>query len=87
MGVLPLKFAAGDSWESLGLDGTEIFTITGLDDGLEVHDTLTVTAEDPETGETTTVPVEAQVGTPAGVRYVEHGGVLHYVLRQLLTGV
>ncbi|MEF8775697.1 MAG: aconitate hydratase [Haloarculaceae archaeon] len=85
MGVLPLKFEAGDSWESLGLDGDEIFTIEGLEDGLEVHDELTVTAEDPETGEETVFPVEAQVGTPAGVRYVEHGGVLHYKLRKLLT--
>ena len=84
MGVLPLQFQDGDSWESLGLDGTEQYTITGLEDGLSVNAELTVTATD-ETGSTTTFPVTAQVGTPAGVEYIEHGGILHYVLRQLLT--
>ncbi|MFB6267397.1 MAG: aconitate hydratase AcnA [Halodesulfurarchaeum sp.] len=83
MGVLPLQFAEGDSWESLGLDGTERFTIRGLEDGLEVNDELTVVAEDGD--RTVEFPVTAQVGTPAGVRYVEHGGILHYVLRRLLT--
>ncbi|MFB6086764.1 MAG: aconitate hydratase AcnA [Halodesulfurarchaeum sp.] len=84
MGVLPLQFAEGDSWESLGLDGTERYTITGLEDGLSVNAELTVTATH-EDGSTTTFPVTAQVGTPAGVEYVEHGGILHYVLRELLT--
>ncbi len=85
MGVLPLKFQEGDTWESLGLDGTEVFEIHGLDDGLEVMDELTVVATDPETGDETEFEVEAQVGTPAGVKYVENGGVLHYTLRQILT--
>jgi aconitate hydratase len=84
MGVLPLQFQDGDSWESLGLDGTEHYAITGLDDGLEVNAELTVTATH-EDGSTTTFPVTAQVGTPAGVDYVEHGGILHYVLRNLLS--
>jgi aconitate hydratase len=84
MGVLPLQFADGDSWESLGLDGTEYYTITGLEDGLEVNDELQVTAER-EDGSTVEFPVTAQVGTPAGVKYVEHGGILHYVLRRMLT--
>jgi aconitate hydratase len=48
-------------------------------------DELTVVAES-EGGDTVEFPVTAQVGTPAAVTYVEHGGVLHYVLRQLLTG-
>jgi len=84
MGVLPLQFEDGDSWESLGLDGTEYYTITGLEDGLEVNDELQVTAER-EDGSTVEFPVTAQVGTPAGVKYVEHGGILHYVLRRMLT--
>ncbi len=84
MGVLPLQFQDGDGWESLGLDGTEYFSIHGLDDGLDVNDELTVVAEH-EDGTTTEFPVTAQVGTPAAVRYVEHGGILHYVLRRLLT--
>ncbi|MHB9288596.1 aconitate hydratase AcnA [Halobacteriales archaeon Cl-PHB] len=85
MGVLPLKFQEGDTWQSLGLDGSEVFEIHGLEDGLEVMDTLTVVATDPDTGEETEFEVEAQVGTPAGVKYVENGGVLHYTLRQILT--
>lgn len=84
MGVLPLQFAEGDSWESLGLDGSEHYTIQGLDDGLEVNDELTVVAEHDD-GTTTEFPVTAQVGTPAAVTYVENGGILHYVLRRLLT--
>jgi aconitate hydratase len=85
MGVLPLQFAEGDGWESFGLDGFEAYYVHGLDDGLEVNDELTVVAERSD-GETVEFPVTAQVSTPAGVTYVEHGGILHYVLRKLLTG-
>jgi len=84
MGVLPLQFEDGDGWEELGLDGTETFDIQGLDDGLEPNAELTVVAED-DAGETTEFDVTAQVGTPAAVEYVENGGVLHLVLRRLLT--
>ena len=84
MGVLPLQFQDGDSWEGLGLDGTEHFSISGLEDGLEVEDELTVTAT-MEDGETVEFDVTAQVGTPSAVEYVEHGGVLHKVLREMLT--
>ncbi|AKH96757.1 aconitate hydratase AcnA [Halanaeroarchaeum sulfurireducens] len=84
MGVLPLQFENGDSWESLGLDGTEEFSIHGLEDGLDVEDELEVVAEDTETGDVTEFDVTAQVGTPAGVKYIENGGVLHLVLRRLL---
>ncbi len=84
MGVLPLQFEDGEGWEELGLDGTEHFEIQGLEDGLEPNDELTVIAEDDD-GETTEFDVTAQVGTPAAVEYVENGGVLHLVLRRLLT--
>ncbi|QKY18564.1 aconitate hydratase AcnA [Halorubrum sp. CBA1229] len=84
MGVLPLQFQEGDSWESLGLDGSEIVAIRGLDDGLDVNDELTVLAERAD-GSTVEFPVTAQVGTPAAVRYVENGGILHLVLRRLLS--
>ncbi|MFB6183532.1 MAG: aconitate hydratase AcnA [Haloarculaceae archaeon] len=83
MGVLPLQFRDGDSWESLGLDGSESFAIHGLDDGLERMAELRVVAEHQD-GSTVEFPVTAQVGTPAAVDYVEHGGILQYVLRQLL---
>ncbi|RDZ55767.1 aconitate hydratase AcnA [Haloferax sp. Atlit-10N] len=84
MGVLPLQFADEDSWESLGLDGSERIAIHGLDDGLDVNDDLTVVAERAD-GSTVEFPVTAQVGTPAAVRYVENDGILHLVLRRLLT--
>ncbi|ELZ74847.1 aconitate hydratase [Haloferax larsenii JCM 13917] len=84
MGVLPLQFEDGDSWESLGLDGSEHFDIRGLDDGLDVNDELTVVATKDD-GTEVEFDVTAQVGTPAAVRYVENGGILHYVLRRLLT--
>ncbi len=83
MGVLPLQFEEGDSWESLGLDGSEYFQIEGLEDGIEPAGEYTVVAEDDD-GEQTEFTVTARVTTADGVRYVEHGGVLHYVLRKLL---
>jgi aconitate hydratase len=84
MGVLPLQFEDGDSWRSLGLDGSEQFDIHGLDDGLEVNDELTVVATKDD-GTEIEFDVTAQVGTPAAVKYVENGGILHFVLRRLLT--
>mgnify|MGYP000094323347 CR=1 FL=1 len=84
MGVLPLQFQDGDTWESLGIEGDEFFEIHGLDDGLQVNDELTVTATDDD-DDVTEFQVTAQVATPAGVRYVENGGILHTVLRRLLT--
>lgn len=84
MGVLPLQFQEGDGWEELSLDGSEYYTIEGLEDGLKPNQELTVTAE-AEDGEVIEFGVTAQVDTPAAVEYVEHSGVLHLVLRQLLT--
>jgi len=84
MGVLPLQFDEGDSWESLELDGSERVAIQGLDDGLDVNNDLTAVAERAD-GSTVEFPVTAQVGTPAAVRYVENGGILHLVLRRLLS--
>ncbi|WP_254763876.1 aconitate hydratase AcnA [Natrinema marinum] len=84
MGVLPLQFDDGEGWEELGLEGDEYFEIEGLEDGLEPNAELTVTAEDDD-GNVTEFDVTAQVGTPMAVEYVENGGVLHLVLRRLLT--
>ncbi|MWV40590.1 aconitate hydratase AcnA [Natrialba sp. INN-245] len=84
MGVLPLQFEEGEGWEELGLEGDEYFEISGLEDGLEPNAELTVTAEDDE-GDVTEFTVTAQVDTPMAVEYVENGGVLHLVLRKLLT--
>lgn len=84
MGVLPLQFEDGEGWEELGLEGDEYFEISGLEDGLEPNAELDVTAETDD-GETVEFSVTAQVDTPMAVEYVENGGVLHLVLRRLLT--
>ncbi len=78
MGVLPLQFAEGESVESLGLTGKETFSIAGLADADEVPRELTVKADDKE------FKVIARIDTPKEQRYFHHGGILQFVLRQLL---
>jgi len=80
MGVLPLQFADGESAASLGLAGEERFTITGIADTDEtgVPRTLTVHADDKQ------FEVTVRIDTPKEQIYYRHGGILQYVLRQLL---
>jgi aconitate hydratase len=78
MGVLPLQFADGESVESLGLTGKETFTITGIADADELPRELTVKADDQE------FTVRVRIDTPKEQRYFRHGGILQYVLRELL---
>jgi aconitate hydratase len=80
MGVLPLQFADGQDASSLGLDGTETFDITGFGDA--GSKTVTVTAT-PASGEPLTFEALIRIDTPKERDYFEHGGILHYVLRQL----
>jgi aconitate hydratase len=80
MGVLPLQFLDGDDAESLGLTGTETFDISGQADASA--DTVTVTAT-PTDGEAITFSATVRIDTPKEREYYEHGGILHYVLRQL----
>jgi len=80
MGVLPLQFLDGEDAESLGLSGTEIFAISGHTDASA--DAVTVTAT-PEDGDTVTFKAKIRIDTPKERDYYEHGGILHYVLRQL----
>ena len=80
MGVLPLNFEAGQNADTLGLDGTETFDITGLGDG--TADTVQVTATK-EDGSTVQFNAIVRLDTPKEVEYYRHGGILHYVLRQL----
>ncbi len=80
MGVLPLQFKDGDSIASLGLDGSETFDISGLDDG--AAKTATVVARKAD-GSETRFEVRVLLLTPKEVEYFRHGGILHYVLRQL----
>jgi aconitate hydratase len=80
MGVLPLQFSDGESVQSLGLTGREKFTIKGIADaGADaVPRTLTVVADGTE------FEVTVRIDTPKEQRYYRHGGILQYVLRELL---
>jgi aconitate hydratase len=78
MGVLPLQFAPGESVDSLGLKGFEKFTVTGLAGGHDIPRELRVAADDKE------FTVTVRIDTPKEQRYYRHGGILQFVLRQLL---
>jgi aconitate hydratase len=78
MGVLPLQLADGETIESLGLTGEEAFDIDGLEGAEEVPRELTVKADDK------TFTVRVRIDTPKEQRYFRHGGILPFVLRQLL---
>ena len=89
MGILPLQFGAGDNAESLGLTGEEVYSIEGLAEG--IADELRAGSRGDGRGRrgrraehrfTATVRID----TPQEIRYYEHGGILPYVLRQLLSG-
>ncbi|MFN7913781.1 MAG: aconitate hydratase AcnA [Vicinamibacterales bacterium] len=82
MGVLPLLFTNGQNAASLGLTGTEVFEIAGVADGLRPHGTVKVKA----TGADTTIEFEAfvRIDTPEELVAFRHGGILPYVLRQLV---
>jgi aconitate hydratase len=82
MGVLPLQFKAGDTPQSLGLDGTETFAIA-VDDQVKPRQMLTVTAQK-ESGETVTFEAICRIDTPVEVDYYRNGGILQTVLRQFL---
>ncbi len=90
MGVVPLQFPAGESWESLGLDGTEIVSITGLEQLNEgtTPKTVKVTAEpsefSPEGKQTIEFDAVVRIDTPGEADYYRNGGILQYVLRSLV---
>ena len=80
MGVLPLTFKDDENADTYHLDGSEVLSITGLDNGESKTATVTATRAD---GSTETFEVNVMLQTPKEREYVRHGGVLHYVLRQL----
>ncbi|EZP29693.1 aconitate hydratase [Microbacterium oleivorans] len=90
MGVVPLQFPVGESWASLGLDGTEIVSITGLEQLNEgvTPKTVTVVAEpsefSPEGKQTITFEAIVRIDTPGEADYYRNGGILQYVLRSLV---
>jgi aconitate hydratase len=83
MGVIPLEFQAGHTRQSLGLTGFETFDIEGLDASMRPRATLTVRASAPGSAPKA-FPVVSRIDTPEELSYYRHGGILHYVLRQLV---
>lgn len=83
MGVLPLEFPEGQTWQTLGLTGEETFDIDGLGDTLEPRGTVTVTATD-AAGKTKTFEARVRIDTPVELDYYRNGGILQTVLRNLL---
>jgi aconitate hydratase len=98
MGVLPLQFMPGEGAEELGLVGSEVYTVCGLEGGFEPGDTVQVTArraegldgreggrkEGRETGTALEFTAKIRIDTPIEVDYYQNGGILHMVLRRML---
>ena len=82
MGVLPLQFMAGENAQTLGLTGKEVFDIEGHSDASAELVTVTATADG---GKPIQFKALIRIDTPKERDYFEHGGILHYVLRQLAT--
>jgi aconitate hydratase len=84
MGILPLQFHEGTSAQTLGLDGTESYDIVGLGEDLRPRQELTlhITRRD---GSSQDVTVKVRIDTPIEVDYYRHGGILPFILRQLIN--
>jgi aconitate hydratase len=83
MGVLPIEFLPGENAKSLGLTGLEVFDFEGLAQNFEPRKKIKVTARD-TSGKVKNFTALARVDTPFEVAYYQHGGILQYVLRQML---
>ena len=83
MGIVPLQFKAGENLKSLGLSGFEKFDVVGISSGLKLRQELTVKATSDD-GKITEFKVVCRIDTPAELDYYRNGGILEYVLRQLL---
>jgi len=84
MGVLPCCFKEGTTAQSLGLDGSETFSILGLHENIRPRQELTLRISRAD-GRTQDVPIICRIDTPIEVEYYRHGGILPYVLRQILA--
>ncbi|MDP3069109.1 MAG: aconitate hydratase [Opitutaceae bacterium] len=84
MGVLPLQFKEGTTAQTLKLDGTETYDVVGLDASIKPQQDLTlkITRKD---GAVENVPVRCRIDTPIEIDYYQHGGILPYVLRQIVA--
>jgi aconitate hydratase len=84
MGVLPLECEQGENAKSLGLTGREVFGIEGLQQNFEPRKKLRIRARD-ASGKEKQFTAVARIDTPFEVAYYQHGGILHYVLRRMLS--
>jgi aconitate hydratase len=84
MGVLPLQFIGTDSVETLGITGKETFDLKGLEGEIKPQQLATLVIHR-ENGDTQEVQVLLRIDTPIEVDYYKHGGILPFVLRQLLA--
>jgi aconitate hydratase len=84
MGVLPLQFQEGQSYESLGLTGGGFYDVPDLSGKLKPRQELTVAANNPETGRVIEFRATCRIDTPIEVEYYRHGGILPMVLRTML---
>lgn len=84
MGVLPLQFHEGTNAQSLGLDGTECYDIIGLIDDIKPRQDLSLRISRKD-GSVQEVPVKLRIDTPIEVDYYRHGGILPFILRQLIN--
>jgi aconitate hydratase len=84
MGVLPLQFNEGTSAQTLKLDGTETYDVLGLGASLKPQQDLTLRITR-QSGRAETVLVRCRIDTPIEIDYYQHGGILPYVLRQLVA--
>jgi len=85
MGVLPLQFKEGTTAQTLKLDGTETFDVLGLGPNLKPRQDLTLRITRAG-GRSEDVPVQCRIDTPIEIDYYQHGGILPFVLRQLMAG-
>jgi aconitate hydratase len=84
MGVLPLQFPDGTTAQSLELDGSEMLSIIGLSETMKPGQTVTLEIEGKDR-QKRSVPVKVRIDTPIEIDYYRHGGILPFVLRQLLS--
>ncbi|MGH9802100.1 MAG: aconitate hydratase, partial [Blastocatellia bacterium] len=84
MGVLPLQFKDGVTAQTLALDGSETFDVTGLDGEVKPQQDVTLVIHRAD-GRSEEVSVRLRIDTPIEIDYYQHGGILPYVLRQLIT--
>ena len=83
MGIVPLQFKPGENLKAHNLTGFETFEIVGISAGLKLRQTLAVRATKDD-GEIQEFTVICRIDTPAELEYYRHGGILEFVLRQLL---